>query len=178
MEELKVCKCCGVEKEISEFDLSNTKKPISICKPCRRVQQQINNLSKLKTLNEAQSAKLKAAREYMAACEAATGFVTGGYSSRVGAVSTKVHAAAATISATSRKQKYEAAQKRRAMFEASGGTLNAPTLEMLESQSLDFLVDIGYTAAECYAVLDAEVNKELPLYDEIYDKLICFPGQI
>lgn len=178
MGELKVCKCCGVEKEISEFDLSNTKKPISICKPCRRVQQQINNLSKLKTLNEAQSAKLKAAREYMAACEAATGFVTGGYSSRVGAVSTKVHAAAATISATSLQQKYEAAQKRRAMLEANGIPLAAPTLEMLESQSIDFLVDCGYTVAECYAVLDAEVNKELPLHDELEEKLMPFPRPI
>lgn len=178
MEGLKVCKCCGVEKEVSEFDLSNTKKPISICKPCRRVQQQINNLSKLKTLNEAQSAKLKAAREYMAACEAATGFVTGGYSSRVGAVSTKVHAAAATISATSLKQKYEVAQKRRAMFEAHGGTLSTLTLEMLKSQSIDYLIDFGYTAAECYAVLDAEVNKELPLYYELEEKLMRFPRQI
>ena len=178
MEGLKVCKCCGVEKEVSEFDLSNTKKPISICKPCRRVQQQINNLSKLKTLNEAQSAKLKAAREYMTACEAATGFVTGGYSSRVGAVSTKVHAAAATISAASLQQKYEAAQKRRAMLESNGIPLAAPTLEMLESQSIDFLVDCGYTVAECYAVLDAEVNKELPLHDELEEKLMPFPRPI
>ena len=176
MEGLKVCKCCGVEKEISEFDLSNTKKPISICKPCRRVQQQINNLSKLKTLNEAQSAKLKAAREYMAACEAATGFVTGGYSSRVGAVSTKVHAAAATISATSLKQKYAAAQKRRAILEANGRPLATPTIEMLENLRIDDLVDCGYTANECLDVLDAEVNKELPLYDKLFDKLAYFPG--
>ena len=175
MGELKVCKCCGVEKEVSEFDLSNTKKPISICKPCRRVQQQINNLSKLKTLNEAQSAKLKAAREYMAACEAATGFVTGGYSSRVGAVSAKVHAAATTISATSLKQKYEAAQKRRAILEANGRPLATPTLEMLENLRIDDLVDCGYTANECLDVLDAEVNKDLPLYDELFDKLAYFP---
>ena len=175
MEGLKVCKCCGVEKEVSEFDLSNTKKPISICKPCRRVQQQINNLSKLKTLNEAQSAKLKAAREYMAACEAATGFVTGGYSSRVGAVSTKVHAAAATISATSLQQKYAAAQKRRAILEANGRPLATPTIEMLENLRIDDLVDCGYTANECLDVLDAEVNKELPLYDKLFDKLAYFP---
>lgn len=175
MGELKVCKCCGVEKDVSEFDLSNTKKPISICKPCRRVQQQINNLSKLKTLNEAQSAKLKAAREYMAACEAATGFVTGGYSSRVGAVSAKVHAAAATISATSLKQKYAAAQKRRAILEANGRPLATPTLEMLKNLRIDDLVDWGYTANECLDVLDAEVNKDLPLYDELFDKLAYFP---
>ena len=175
MEGTKVCKCCGVEKEISEFDLSNTKKPISLCKPCRRAQQQINNLSKLTTLNEAQSAKLKAAREYMTACEAATGFVTGGYSSRVNTVATKTHATAATISATSLQQKYEAAQKRRTMLEANGIPLAAPTLEMLESQRIDFLVECGYTANECLDVLDAEVNKELPLYDELFDKLAYFP---
>lgn len=176
MEGTKRCKCCGVEKEVSEFDLSNTKKPISICKPCRRVQQQINNLSKLKTLTEAQSAKLKAAREYMMQCEASTGFVTGGYCSRVGAVSTKVQVATANVSIAAREQRYAAAQKRRAKQDAAGSPLRTPTLELLENCTVDDLIEYGYTAKECLDVLDTEVNKELPLYDEIFSKLSLFPA--
>ena len=81
-EETKVCKCCGTEKKISEFDLSNTKKPISICKTCRRAQQQINTLRQLDALNAAQSARLEAAEKHMAICEAATGFVTNRYTTK------------------------------------------------------------------------------------------------
>lgn len=175
MEGTKRCKCCGVEKEVSEFDLSNTKKPISLCKPCRRVQQQINNLSKLKTLTEAQSAKLKAAREYMMQCEASTGFVTGGYCSRVGAVSTKMQIATAELSHTVLRQKYKEAQELRAKKEAAGVLQVPPTLDILENFSVSELINQGYRVDELYAVLESEVNKELPLYAELEDKLMPYP---
>ena len=171
MEGLKVCKCCGVEKEISEFDLSNSRKPISLCKPCRRAQQQISILSKLPKRTEAQAARLQAAINYMNNCNAVTGFTTGGYSSRVGmnAVASKVP------SVSDLHKRYEEAQKRRKLLEENGVKPPAPTLEIIMTQPVEFLVDCGYTANECYAVLDAEVNKELPTYDEIEDKLYAFP---
>lgn len=171
MDGTKVCKCCGVEKEISEFDLSNSRKPISLCKPCRRAQQQISTLSKLQHRTEAQSARLQAAINYMMQCEADTGFTTGGYSSKVG-----LSTVAAKVSKLGDLHKrYEEAQKRRKLLEENGVRQSAPTLEIIMNQPIDFLVDCGYTVDECYAVLDAEVNKEMPEYYEIEDKLYAFP---
>lgn len=171
MEGTKVCKCCGVEKEISEFDLSNSRKPISLCKPCRRAQQQISILSKLPKRTEAQSARLQAAINYMDTCNATTGFTTGGYSSKVGLNVLTPKAS----SVSNLRKRYEEAQKRRKLLEENGVKQQSPTLEIIMTQSIEFLVDCGYTAAECYAVLDAEVNKELPTHDEIEDKLYAFP---
>ena len=171
MEGTKVCKCCGVENDLNEFDLSNSRKPISLCKPCRRAQQQISILSKLPNKTEAQSARLQAAINYMAACNATTGFTTGGYSSKVG-----INALGAKVPKLGDLHKqYAEAQKRRKLLEENGVVPSAPTLEIIMSQPIEFLVDCGYTADECFAVLDSEVNKDMPEYTEIEDKLFAFP---
>lgn len=172
MENTKLCKCCGAKRELFEFDKSNSGKPIGICKVCRRHQQRITNLSKMDPtkMSVSQHENYTASLAYMKDCKEATGFETGKYSSRIGYTGPTV-----APSAVSLKEKYAAAQKHREALESSGVVMSKPTLELLTKQSVEFLVDCGYTAKECYDVIDAEVNKDSDLFTELDDKFYAFP---
>lgn len=167
----KTCKCCGLTVDVNAFDKSNTGKPIGICKQCRRQQQRINDLSRRSTLSVAQQERLAEAINYMRACKQATGFETGKYSSRIGAVSTAVIIA----DREDLKDRAIKAQERRKRLTEQGIPLPAPSLECLVNLTAIDLIEAGYTFDECFKVLDAEVNRDNEAYDKIANKLYEMP---
>ena len=173
-EETKVCKCCGTEKTLDCFDKRNDRKPINICKVCRRHQQRINNLSKISDPTENQQIQFTESMNYMEQCRAATGFCTGRYSSRIGTQTRTVNAVSGS-SNISLKAIAQAAHIRREKLAAMGTEMPPVTLELLVHADVQTIVEAGYTSAECFAVLDANVNKDSDEYFELSDKIFHMP---
>lgn len=175
MDETKVCKCCGAAQPLNRFDRSNNGRPISLCRDCRRAQQTIANISNMpdNLLTESRTQRLQEALRYMQACKEKTGFETG--STTKSATAANAVNKLQITSAATLKAKYIEAQERRKHAEAAGVTLQAPTLEMLKNSSIEFLVDMGYTAKECTDIIDAELNHDSDEYIALDDKLFAFP---
>lgn len=76
-ESTRVCKCCGFERSINDYDINNNGRPISLCKKCRRAQQTIANLRNREMLSTKQSDKLIAAMQWLELCQQKTGYVSG-----------------------------------------------------------------------------------------------------
>lgn len=170
----KTCKCCGCMKSIEEYSLNNNRRPIGVCKECRRHQQTLSNLRGIDplTMSVRQFNRYSAAVEYMESCKAATGYETGKYSSRVG-----MPVASTTISASTTQilqAAYERAQTRRKKLAELGTMLPPPTPEILKQSTIEFLVECGYTSEECYDVLETQMVED-PEYDALWDRLIMMP---
>ena len=76
-ESTRVCKCCGFERSINDYDLNNNGRPISLCKKCRRAQQTISSLRDREMLSTCQSERLLAATQWLELCQQKTGYVSG-----------------------------------------------------------------------------------------------------
>lgn len=76
-ETTRVCKCCGFERRITDYDINNNGRPINLCKKCRRAQQTMSNLRNREILSTKQSDKLIAATQWLELCHQTTGYVSG-----------------------------------------------------------------------------------------------------
>lgn len=172
----KICKCCGATKPLEAFSLGNNRRPIGVCKECRRQQQIIANYRNVPAaeLTTTQALRYQTALEYMNRCKNATGFVTGKYSSKIG-MPTPSAPSPTGQSIKNLTAKYVAAQQHRKQLEELGVPTQAPTVEMIRTCTAEFLVDCGYTQKECFDVLDNLITSNDPEYDTIWEKLICIP---
>lgn len=76
-ESTRVCKCCGIERSINEYDINNNGRPIRMCRKCRRAQQTISNLRNRDVLSEAQHERLLEATQWLKLCQQNTGYIPG-----------------------------------------------------------------------------------------------------
>lgn len=73
-ESTRVCKCCGIERSINEYDLNNNGRPIGVCRKCRRAQQTVSNLRSRDVLSEAQHERLLESTRWLELCQQNTGY--------------------------------------------------------------------------------------------------------
>lgn len=76
-ESTRICKCCGIERSINDYDINNNGRPISLCRKCRRAQQTISNLHNYVELSTTQQEKLSNATQWLELCKQKTGYVSG-----------------------------------------------------------------------------------------------------
>lgn len=76
-ESTRVCKCCGLERSINEYDINNNGRPIRMCRKCRRAQQTISNLRKREVLSDVQHERLVEATQWLELCQQKTGYTPG-----------------------------------------------------------------------------------------------------
>lgn len=81
-ESTRVCKCCGIERSINEYDLNNNGRPIGLCRKCRRAQQTVSNLRNREVLSTRQTENLVRATEWLELCHQATGYTSGSRAKR------------------------------------------------------------------------------------------------
>ena len=73
-ESTRVCKCCGIERSINEYDLNNNGRPIGVCRKCRRAQQTVSNLRNRDVLSTAQHERLLESTQWLELCQQNTGY--------------------------------------------------------------------------------------------------------
>lgn len=173
----KICKCCGRKKDIGCFSLGNNRRPINICKECRKYQQIISNARGVNPLDMSpnQLIRFQEATDYMELCRLTTGFETGRCRGTVG-LPEKPLRGAESINKSDLAARYQAAQTQRQRMEACGVILPKPSTQLIKTSTVEFIVDCGYTQKECFEILDNEIGSDDPDYDTIWDKLILIPA--
>lgn len=167
----RVCRCCGIEREINNFDLGGNRKPIHVCRKCRYAQQTISNLRDVPTdkLSDKQRARFEDAQSWLDKCREATGYVTSSRRS-VSRVDFTNEQDIAAMNAAAAKKHSERVARAQALRAANPDTAVKLSRELLESCTATEIAEAGFTFAEVDAWIQNNIDKNDPIYDQLVDK--------
>ena len=172
-ESTRVCRCCGIERDIANFDLGGNRKPIHVCRKCRYAQQTISNLRNLlpEELSERQTARLNESQEWLQKCKEATGYVTNTRRA-VERVDFTNQMDIAAMQAASAKKHDERVARAQALRAANPDTAVNLSNEMLMYNSGPQLAEAGFTYKEAEIWIKNNIDPSDPDYDALMDKTL------
>ena len=171
VETTRKCRCCGIEQDITNYDLAGNRRPIHVCRRCRYAQQTIANLRNIPPaeLSFKQSDRLQKAKEWLETCRQNTGYVT---NTRGGAAKVDFSdpQALIAVSVANKKQHEERVARAIALRQAFPDKVQPLNRTMIEPFTPELLAESGYPFEEVYDWGSANIPADAPMYEELLDK--------